>query len=87
MVSPPKNEIMEELKQHCLDNNLGMSASFGDEFGIIVFGSRNYRIDHIALICASYLLNGVLSGIWDESNKIAENNEKPFIVPGPDRSQ
>ena len=67
--------IFEALRDHCLKENLGMSAVLSDNFGIVILGNSELSVNEIAILCAHSLLEGVLSGTWVQSNEECKAEE------------
>lgn len=69
-------ELIQQIKFYCRNNDLGMSAIYSDGYAILVIGDTNLSANFVHLAAAHSLISGVLTGQWNEANVEAGKEQR-----------
>lgn len=74
MIIPPK--LIEVLKDTAIQQGLGYGeVDVEGIFKVIIFANKTINPDMIALAIAHAMLDGILSGRWNETNEESINKD------------
>ena len=75
--------LLENIKEYCKLNSLGMGSAWGDTFGVIIIGSREAPPDLVALAAANSLIEGVITNQWNIADEASKKEREVQIINEP----
>jgi len=72
------DDIIQRIVLFCESENLGLAqiGSNKEKIHILMIGSKDYSPDQVAILCASMLLEGVITGGFIDINNDALQKQK-----------